>query len=272
MWPFSEMSLPVASLVGTIANWTLLVSLIGGVLSTFVIVKASDVKEDHWAEDRRISNERIAILNNDAARLQADNLALQTVLLPRHVGLIGISEEPRAKIWFAGFERWAGTKALIQIAPGDPEAQNLANEIAIVLAKFGWAPEFVDEKRSGVSLNLSEGLMVLSPTSYKAWNERDPVHQQFAKLNSAKLALASALTQAGLGVGEYPVPNGGLVVDFPPDSDAARSQWKFDPPPDGVYLQVGSRPVGATVAWIKQGRPDMLGNKAADAVPAEANK
>jgi hypothetical protein len=60
MWPFSEMSLSAASLVGTIANWALLASLIGGVVSTFVIVKTADVKEEHWAEDRRRSNEKIA--------------------------------------------------------------------------------------------------------------------------------------------------------------------------------------------------------------------
>ena len=58
MWPFSEMSLPVATLVGTIANWTLLASLLCGVLSTFVIVKTTDVKEEHWAEDRKHSTEK----------------------------------------------------------------------------------------------------------------------------------------------------------------------------------------------------------------------
>ena len=62
---------------------------------------------------------------------------------------------------------------LIQVVPGDPEAQNLANEIAIVLGKFGWHPEFITEKRSGVSLNLSEGISVFSPGSYKAWDPKD---------------------------------------------------------------------------------------------------
>jgi hypothetical protein len=72
MWPFSEMSLSAASLVGTIANWVLLASLIGGLLSTFVIVKTTDVKEEHWAEDRRKSNEKIADLGarRDEARAE----------------------------------------------------------------------------------------------------------------------------------------------------------------------------------------------------------
>lgn len=87
MWPFSEMSLPAASMVSTIANWTLLASLIGGVLSTFVIVKTSDVKEEHWAEDRQRSNERIAELNNETARLHAsDLLTADSLLASLHTG------------------------------------------------------------------------------------------------------------------------------------------------------------------------------------------
>jgi hypothetical protein len=277
MWPFSEMSLATASLVGGIANLVLLVSLVGGVVSTFVIVKTGDVKEDHWAEDRKVSNERIAGLNNDTARLTAENLALQTVLLPRHVGLIGLNEEPRAKIWFAGFERWAGTKLLIQVVPGDPEAQNLANEIAIVLSKFGWKPELIDEKRSGESPNLREGLRVMSPSSVGAWDPKNETLQKFQILHGGAIALARALTSAGLGVGSYPVEGArglSILVDVPPESDMAKAGGgsKFNPPLDGVYLQVGSRPVASTMQWIRQGRPDELGNKAASAAPAQVPK
>ena len=71
MWPFSEMSLPTASLVGTIANWGLLVSLLGGVISTFVIVKTTDVKEEHWAEARRLSDEAISKANASIADANA---------------------------------------------------------------------------------------------------------------------------------------------------------------------------------------------------------
>ena len=81
-----------------------------------MIVKTADVKEEHWAEDRRISNERVATLNNKTAQLQADNLALQTVLLPRHVGLIGFDRSPPAAEWFAGIAPFAGTELLIQVA------------------------------------------------------------------------------------------------------------------------------------------------------------
>src|SRR5437763_7960872 len=70
MWPFSEMSLSTASLVGTIANWGLLLSLLAGLFSTFVIVKTTDVKEEHWGHARQASEERIAVLatKGDEAR------------------------------------------------------------------------------------------------------------------------------------------------------------------------------------------------------------
>jgi hypothetical protein len=139
--------------------------LVLSAFSAYVLYRVADVAQRELADVTSVSSERIAGLNNDTARLTADNLALQTVLLPRHVGAIGFNGPPKAVEWFAGFERWAGTKLLIQVAPGDPEAQNLANEIAIVLSKFGWVPEFINETRSGVSLNLSEGLSVISPAT-----------------------------------------------------------------------------------------------------------
>jgi hypothetical protein len=48
------------------------------------------------------ANESAAKLNNETEHLKADNLALQTVMLPRHVGLFGFNQEPPAKKWFAG--------------------------------------------------------------------------------------------------------------------------------------------------------------------------
>ena len=239
-----------------------ILALIASLVSAYVLYRVADIAQKDLESAGRISAERIAALNNDTERLKSDNLALQTVLLPRHVGLIGFNQEPPAKKWFAGFEKWAGTKILIQVIPGDPEAQNLANEIAIVLSKFGWRPEMIDKQRSGIDLTLHEGVDVLSPSSYKAWDPNDAKQQNFARLAQAARALAWALTKAGLGVGGYPVHGVhglGIVVDFPPESPAAQTQIKF-PTLDGVYLQVGSRPVSQTVQWIANGRPNELAN------------
>jgi hypothetical protein len=220
-------------------------------ISTAAKISETDSHAASAASEAARANER-------AAQLTADNLALQTVLMPRHAGLFGINEAPRAGFWFAGFQQWAGTKVLIQVVPGDPEAQNVANEIASVLAHFGWRPEFIDEKRSGVSLNLMEGVTVMSPSSYKGWDPNDEAQKTFRILGDAARSLAAALTKAGLGVGSYPVSGvHGLmiVVDSPPDlaGDASDPFRNFSPKLDGVYLQVGSRPVSLTIQWIKSG-------------------
>lgn len=198
------------------------------------------------AEDRAAQTSLVA------EQLRSENLTLQRVMMARHVGLFGIDQEPPAKQWFADCAKLPGIKILIQVIPGDPEAQNLANEIAIVLASCGWRPEMIDERRSGISLNLYEGLSVYSPASHKAWDAQDPLQLTFAVLGAAARALAQALTRAGLGIGDNPVSgvNGLIiVVDFPPE--AARQQYgKFNPLLDGVYLQVGSRPVSLTLQWM----------------------
>lgn len=146
-----------------------------------------------------------------------------------------------------------------------------------MVSNFGWIPEFISETRSGVSLNLSEGLTVMSPYSHKPWDPENAAQQALARLRDPAISLARALTNAGLGVGSYPVRgvNGlMIIVDFPPNSDGeTRNPFRnFSPKPDGVYLQVGSRPVGSTVAWIKQGRTDEFGNLPANAVPAGSHK
>lgn len=257
------MSLSAASLVGTIANWMLLASLIGGVLSTFVIVKTSDVKEEHWAEDRRQSNERIAGLNNRAARLTADNLALQTVLQPRHVGIIGMNERPKAETWFAGMEAFAGVPIVIQ-PTDDNEARNLAAEITIALAFLG-VRATIDEHASQLRpTQFSEGVSVAYATG-KPWTKEEPNQPWFEWAKAANV-LADALTKAGLGVGEYPVQRSGFAR---PDDPAAAS---FRTIREGVLVYVGERPVSGTIAWIKHGRPDAAGVKAPDAAPAEAYK
>jgi hypothetical protein len=117
----------------------------------------------------------------------------------------------------------------------------------------------------------------MSPSSYKAWDPKNEAQKAFGTLSAAAISLARALTNAGLGVGSFPVngTNGAMIiVDFPPGSegDTHNPFRHFSPQLDGVYLQVGSRPVASTMQWIRQGRPDQLGNKAAPAVPTDPAK
>jgi hypothetical protein len=200
-------------------------------------------------------------------RLKADNLALQIVLLPRRVGIIGINGPAKAQEWFAGIEAFPGTDVFIQFAP-DPEAKNLANEIAIaVLNRGGWKPQFIDDTRSHVpNDSLHEGVDVLYPTG-KPWTAEQS-DQPWIRWARATEVLANALTRAGLGVGPYPVLRGGFP-NTPPDprfGPSAMSPY-FDPPLTGVYVQVGPRPVASTAEWIRSGRPDAAGNLPAPTAP-----
>jgi hypothetical protein len=218
--------------------------------------------------DAARANESSERLKNDTVRLQADNLALQTVLLPRHAGLIGIDRSPPAADWFAGIAPFAGTELLIEVA-NDKEAGNLANEIAIIVTKFGWTARLVDEKRTHFNPDqIRDGISVSYPIG-KPWG---PDNQNEPWFNWAKAAeaLADALTRAGLAVGDRRVSRFGFV---PNDRSAAIGlSPNFDPPLQGVFLQVGARPVAETVEWIKQGRTDGAGNKPANPVSVESHK
>jgi hypothetical protein len=214
------------------------------------------------------ANESAAKLNNETARLQSDNLALQTVLLPRHAGLIGIDRSAPAAEWFAGIAPFAGTKLLIQVA-SDKEAGNLASEIGLIVSKSGWTVQFVDERRTHLNPDqIGDGVSVSYPTG-KPWTPENQNEPWFAWSRAAE-ALADALTKAGLAVGDRSVRRFG----FSPDALRGMLQLEpnFDPPLEGVFLQVGTRPVAETVEWIKQGRPDVLGNKPAVAIEANPHK
>ena len=228
------------------------------------IAASAALGETAKAEAAR-ANETAAKLNNETARLQADNLALQTVLLPRHVGLLGFKRSPPAAEWFAGIAPYAGTKLLIQHA-NDKEAGNLAAEISIVVTKFGWTAQFVDEQRTHLNPDqIADGISVSYPIG-KTWTPETQNEPWFAWAKAAE-ALADALTKAGLAVGDRRVSRYGFD---PKGREAAIGLGpNFDPPLEGVFLQVGARPVAQTVEWIRQGRKDVLGNPPIDTVPEQ---
>jgi hypothetical protein len=139
MWPFSEMSLSAATLVGAIANWGLLACLVGGVLSTFVIVKTADVKEEHWAEARRVSDEAISKTNVNIAeanaRAKEAELKLEQVrerMRARH-----IKGESFLKI----LEGKPKTPVEILFVRDDGEAFQLSLEIRDFLKRATWSVE-----------------------------------------------------------------------------------------------------------------------------------
>jgi hypothetical protein len=228
-----------------------------------VIIWLGIVKEHHWDLARERANEKFAGVNRETARLTADNLALQTVLLPRHAGIFGINGPAPADKWFAGMRAFADVPIVIQ-PTDDNEARNLASEIAIALAFVGVRAS-VDENATALKPSqFSEGVSVAYATG-KPWTKEAP-NQPWFEWAKAANALADALTKAGLAVGDFPVQRYGLI---PADDPAAGN---FKTIREGVLVYVGQRPVSHTIAWIKQGRPDAAGNKPADAAPIEPHK
>lgn len=239
-------------------NWMIAFLIIAGLfallagVATWVVVQMQRVE---IAE----SNERAARLGNETEQLKADNLALQTSMLPRNVGLIGINGPPPAQEWFSEILQFPGTVALIQ-SVDEPEAMKLANELAIVLQSFGWKPQRIDNVRSKIwPSGIQDGINVSYPTG-KPWTAEEPTQPWFTWARAAE-ALANCLTKAGLGVGAFPVSRFGfsnVPENITSEFGVPRIPY-FSPPLEGVYVQVGARPIAATIAWIKAGRPNAAG-------------
>jgi hypothetical protein len=235
------------------------------IVSTWVVVQLQRKESKEAAEKIATLNkhandsaERIASLNNETARLQADNLALQTVMLPRrippHPQGPGVPEDMRQE--FSGLRPFAGTLLVIQ-ALDDREAKALANRLYLIITAFGWKVEFGDSKRTFVQdFLIPDGVRVLYPLE-KYSNQ--PLTGDRLRWAQAAEALADALTKSSLAVGNRRVPHGGFV-DQHMIAVAIPGGTAFTPPLEGVYLQVGARPVVEMIEWIKSGRRDGAGN------------
>ena len=251
------MSVSAAEFIFTWANIIGVGALSVGVLCAALIFVTANIKEKEFkrqlsdsAIEVSAANLRIAQLDNETEHLKADNLTLQKVMMARHIGIVGFDGPPRAEVYFSGIEKFPGTVLVIQPAD-DPEALNLANEIAIAVAvRGGWKPQIIDGKRSGVpSAAIGEGVRVSYPVG-KPWTTKEPNQPWIAWHNAAEV-LADALTKAGLGIGDIPVDRFG----FSNDPAAPSGQFAhFEPSLEGVYVQVGPRPISLTIQWMEQQR------------------
>jgi hypothetical protein len=220
--------------------------------------EAANALESTKAEAAR-ANESSERLKNETARLQSDNLALQTVMLPRHIALSSFSAPNNADTWFAPMAEFAAVPFVIQ-PTDDREARELASDIALALAFVGVRGR-VDENATGLRPSqISEGVSVAYATG-KPWTKENQPWLAWAK---AADALADCLTKAGLGVGDAPVERYGFVP-----AGEADATMNFKPLREGVIVYVGQRPVSRTIAWIRSGRPNIMGPPSA---ATESNK
>jgi len=158
------MSLAGASLVGSVANWILLASLIGGVISTFMIVKTADVKEAHWDEDRNLSNEKIAMLNKEAARLIGENFALQKALTETHHALADrYIWADASSAMHEALSKFSGIATRLFVYPASsPDTFTLGLMVCGILEGAGWRAVAWDMHAAspipGISILYREGV------------------------------------------------------------------------------------------------------------------
>ena len=216
--------------------------------------KRSNKQLEDAVKEASEANRRAAETAAVAEQLRFENLTLHRVMMPRHVGAVGFDGPPPAQIWFAGVQAFPGTNVVIQFV-SDAEAQNLAHEIALVLQILGWKPVFTDESKSHVSLALMEGVRVMS--SYldnRPWTAEDLELVPYTNCAHAGDTLALALTAAGLGVGNFPIHCTRFASRPTEEDKRSRMIPWFEPPGPIVYVQVGARPIAATLQWMASQR------------------
>lgn len=140
MWPFSEMGYSAAVWWSDVANVVLLISLVAGVISTFVIVQSGNVKEAQWSKDRTEAAERIASLTTRSNELRNETavarkeaaeaqLALEKYKAPRKIDgpafLAALQGKPKAPVE-------------IVFVRDDPECWQLAMQIRDWLKAADW--------------------------------------------------------------------------------------------------------------------------------------
>ena len=160
--------------MGTLANWVLLASLLGGVLSTFVIVKTADVKETHWDKDREAARERFSELATEAEHARAE-FGKANAEIAKANATIAKAEERAAELGKeASLARLEQEKLKAQLAWRRLEAletrafvQNIAGKIEkIILFNLSPDPETVSYMvdlnsaftRAGVKVDARSGM------------------------------------------------------------------------------------------------------------------
>jgi hypothetical protein len=203
------------------------------------------------------ANERIAHANQRASeadgraeQARAENVALARAAVSRHVVASGIGPNPMLRGYLTDLGQFRGTSVFIQAAD-DADAINFSGELVTALTALGWKAEIIDEPRSHVSPKMiMEGVSVVYPVG-KPYTEKEPNQPWFAWAKAAE-ALANALTTGGFGVGDIPVNRFGFTNE---KQDFLSPMIPFfDPPLEGVYVQVGARPISMTFQWVEQRR------------------
>jgi hypothetical protein len=237
----------IAGISGAVTAASAFIAGYVGYELTDVVQKHAEKQISETRSEAARANESSEKLRRDTAQLQSENLALQTVLLPRRVSLSSATFPNNADVWFAPLSGFNMVPFAIQPV-NDAEARSLAEDISIGLAFVGVVAD-IDEGAAKLNpTNVAEGVTVSFP-------EGNAVFEKAANL------LADALTKAGLGVGDMPVFRHGVLVSEPKDI----ASGLVNPIHNGVVVAIGQRPISQTVAWLKRERSKPGDNSAANA-------
>jgi hypothetical protein len=130
MWlSFGWLSLESASFWNTVANWGLLIGLIIGVFSTYVIVVTGNVKEKYFKLEIANSNKQAAEANQKAEEERLARVKIEERLAPRIINRGVFLEALKGK-----------PKAPVEVLylKDDPECINLSTQLLMLLNEAGW--------------------------------------------------------------------------------------------------------------------------------------
>jgi hypothetical protein len=240
VWP----TLPLANRIADLANLFFIGSLVVGVVATVLIVWMANVKEGHWERARLDSDERIAHLNNAAAKLSAEaqiaraeiakaneraadansrasvadaraleaQLALERFKAPRKLlddQQMRISEK---------LKRFSGQQFILSVST-DQDSLKLVRVLASVLKNAGWVLQpsssgvLLPDIPAGISAAVEEGVRVqIAPQKSSDDN--------FVRIASA---VAIALTLEGIEAN-------------------VTQNLELNATPDAIQIRVGTKP------------------------------
>lgn len=155
---FSDMPLETANWLSDVANLVLLGSLIAGVLATFVVVQAGNVKEAHWDKAREEAVKAIAEANARAeeAKAVAEGERLARIKLEKEMAWRSLSGEQTASL-VSAMHAFAGQLFTIATYPDDPEAVNFASDLVNTLVAAGWR---FDKPKGPLAFGVETGLRI----------------------------------------------------------------------------------------------------------------
>ncbi len=145
-----------------VANMFFVASLVIGVISTIVIIRTGNDKEDYLRLDLAAANERSADAENRAAQA---NLKIAELTTPRTLDFAAKSAIT------AAIGAYIGTPFTLAVQQ-DPEAMSLLNDVRDVVTAAGWkqlpfpSPVVLTQPgQLGIGLIIGTGIQILVPTA-----------------------------------------------------------------------------------------------------------